>query len=120
MSSKDRRRRVRVDQFKKQLAEEVIGEDSLVELEIGRGEFVTIYVPLDGDDTKDVGRKLREAGDDKEAGALVVLAGNPDVSAEDQLAKWLDSGNSLDDLIKIYMVEMRAAAERLGEFRYRG
>lgn len=109
-----------MDQFKKQLAEEVIGEDSLVEVEIGKGEYVTLYIPIDSDEAKEHSHLLRSVGVDSEAGALAVFDHNPDRTPEDQLAAWQNAGFTINDLIRVYGVESRAAGERLGEFRYKG
>lgn len=120
MANPDRRRRVRVDQFKKQFAEEVIGADSLIELEIGKGEIVTIHIPIDPEEAQELVSQLRDVGDDLTAGALVVLAGNPVATAEEQLEKWLDKGFTIPDLMQIYATESQGVRDRAGKFRYRG
>lgn len=114
------RRRVRMDKFKAQIADQVIGEDSLVELETGKGEYVTIYIPIDPEEAEAHGKQLQASGADTEAGALVIFSHNPDVSAEDQLAQWKAAGLTMKDLLLAYQAETVDARERLGKFRYRG
>lgn len=114
------RRRVRMDKFKAQLAEEVIGEDSLVELEIAKGEYVTIYIPVDPEKAAEFGKELQGIGSDSEAGALLVLGNNPTVTAAEQFEKWQAAGFDVRDLLLAYSAEAQSARERLGKFRYRG
>lgn len=118
--SSSKRRRIRVDQFKKQLAENVIGADGLIELEIGQGHFVTIYIPLGSEEREALAEALKSAGDDHRAGALVVLDHNPARSADEQLEAWESAGLTVEDLMRIYQVETQDALERLGKFRYKG
>ena len=119
-----KRRRIRADRFRTQLAENVLGPDGLVEVEVnGDGDCVYIRLPLllpDGDPYPDQLNNARTADDPDRAVALVVLGHHPDRTAEDQLDLWLRSGNTLTDLAAIFAVETQDARERLGNFRYSG
>lgn len=123
MSRKNTRRKVRMDQFKRQVAEEVIGPDSLVDIEIGKGEIVRIKVPVGLDEHDDYQEKIQEAMKEEEYGeavALVVLGQDPDRSAEDQWAAYQAAGYDSGDLALVFQSETIAASERLKAFRYAG
>lgn len=116
-----KRRRVRMDRFNAQVAEHVIGPDSLVELEIGDGQYVTIKLPLmlnEGDTyAEDLERAQAEGG---KAVALEVFGHDPDRTAEDQYQAWTDAGLTDRDLAIAFGVELSSARERLGNFRFNG
>ncbi|XBH21613.1 hypothetical protein V5R04_15615 [Jonesiaceae bacterium BS-20] len=109
--------RIRVDQFEQQIAEEVLNPDSLYTFELSKEDSVTVYVPIDLLEQKEIGEKLEEVGDDLDAGALVIFANNPEVSAEEQLALWKKHGKSLSLLIRMYAMVNRDVNERLGELK---
>ena len=119
-----KQRTVRVDRFRRQIAENVVGEGSLVRVEFGPGpdEFVTVKMPVMLADDDDFSERLQEAiqaeDSDREI-ALVILSGNPDILAEDQLDRWLNAGLGIKELATIYGTERRRVEEALGNFRYR-
>lgn len=120
-SKNNRRRRVRMDRFKAQLAEAVIGEDSLLEVEVGEDEAVVMRLPVllpEGDDYQE--RVANAAGDSGRAAALLILGYHPTRSAEEQLDVWESAGYTTDDLAAVFGAETNAARERLGNFRFNG
>lgn len=119
-----KQRTVRLEKFRKQIAENVISADNLVRVEYGGDpeDYVTIKLPLMLEDDDDFMEQITEASqsDDRDrAFALVVLSGHPGRAAEEQLQKWLDAGATYSELANIYATETTAARERLGNFRYR-
>ncbi|MFJ2518651.1 hypothetical protein ACIOWF_06735 [Cellulosimicrobium cellulans] len=119
---KPNRRRVRMAQFKQQVAEHVLPEDQLVPVDVEVGDDVrTVWIKvglnLTADD--DFTEQVKEAKD-ADALALVVLGGHPEHDAEEQLATWKAAGYTVDDLAMLFGTESRAAQERLGNFRYAG
>jgi len=120
--AKQRRAPVRMDRFKKQFADEVIGEGSLVPVEIGDGEVVKIKLPIMLDEDDEYQDVLREAFDSGEAEqvSLAVLGGDPDRSAEEQWEAWKAAGYDSSDLAAVYRAELSAAQDRLNDFRYGG
>jgi hypothetical protein len=120
---KNPRRNVRMDQFKRQIAEEVIGPDGLVDVEIGKGEFVRIKLPVALDESDDYQERLQQASKEEEYGealSLEVLGHDPDRSAEEQWAAWQAAGFDAGDLALVFQAETVAANERLKAFRYAG
>lgn len=116
-----KRRAVRMDRFKNQLAENVLGPDGLIELEVADGEKVSIRLPLLLNEGDDYAERIEAASQNGgEAIALVLLGGHPDRSAEEQWDTWTGAGYTADDLAIAYHVEMADARERLGKFRYSG
>lgn len=115
--SKPNKRRVRMDQFKSQIADAVLADDRLVEIAVSDSESVWIKIPLMLADDDDFPQRLREA-EDGAALALVILSGHPDVSAEEQWATWTAAGYDEIDLATLFGTENQAAQERLKNFRY--
>lgn len=115
-------RTVRMDQLKKQYADRVIGEGSLVRVEISAGEYVWIKLPIMLAEDDDFPDRLRAAGvaQDSEELALVVLSGHPDHTAEEQWEKWKASGFDASDLALAFKSELDAAQDRQSDFRYAG
>ena len=118
-----KQRTVRVDKFRKQLAENVIGQDNTVRVEFGGDpeDYVTIKLPLlleEEDDFMDRLTEAFEAEDRDREVSLAVLSGHPTRTAEEQLELWLDAGNTHGELSQIYASELNAGRERLGNFRY--
>lgn len=121
-----KRRTVRVDKFRQQIAENVIGNDNLVKVEFGPGErdYVNIFLPdlLGSAETQDFNDRLaeaRESDDSEREIALLVLSGDTEDPAEDQLNRWIESGNDIAELALIWGVERRRVSDALGNFRYR-
>lgn len=116
--SKPNKRRVRMDQFKAQLAEQVLPENRLVEVDLGNGSVVHMKLPIMLDEGDDFMERLA-AAPDGEAVALVVLSGSL-VPAEEQWAAWQAAGYDSTDLSEVFQAETSAARERWDAFRYKG
>lgn len=114
-----KRRVVRMDEFSKQLEENVIGPDHLVEVEAAPGKSVWIKIPINLEDDDDYTDRL-SAADAAAEMALVVLSGHPSLTAEQQWETWTSAGLTANDLVVVFGAETTAARERLGNFRYRG
>ena len=119
-----KQRTVRLEKFRKQIAESVIGPESLVRIEFGGGEedYVTVKIPVmlsEGDDFPEQLNAATNSDDPDREIALVILSGNPELSAESLLDRWLDAGLSIKELATIYGAERRRVEEALGNFRYR-
>lgn len=121
-----KRRTVRVDKFRQQIAESVIGNDNLVRVEFGSEDrdFINILIPdmLGQEETKDFNDRLEEAreSDDPERNiALLILSGDPEDLAAEQLERWTAAGNDIAELAIIWGAERRRVSEALGNFRYR-
>lgn len=111
---------VRADRFRQQLTENVIGEDSLVGIEVAEGDIVKIKVPvLLDEESMDYPQRIADADSERER-ALVVLGYNPDRTAEEQLDAVLAAGYTYRDIAAWLNTETAAAQEALGKFRYRG
>ena len=119
-----KQRTVRLEKFRKQIAESVIGPEGLVRIEFGGGEedYVTVKIPVmlsEGDDFPERLNAATNRDDPDREIALVILSGNPELSAESLLDRWLDAGLSIKELATIYGAERRRVEEALGNFRYR-
>lgn len=120
--AKQRRAPMRMDRFKKQFADEVIGEGSLEPIEIGDGEQVWVKLPIMLDEDDDYQEQLQEASksDEPDAFPLVVLGQHPDRTAEEQWAAWQAAGYDGGDLAKAIRALSNEAQQRLNDFRYGG
>ncbi|ANC31429.1 hypothetical protein [Isoptericola dokdonensis] len=118
----NKRRRINMAQFKDQVSEQVVGEGSLIPVDLPNGETVWIKIAVNLEEDDDYADRLREAGEnnDSEAMARVVLSGHPDHDADEQLLKWVDAGYTIGDLGQLVGAETNAARDRLAAFRYRG
>ena len=119
-----KQRTVRLEKFRKQIAESVIGPEGLVRIEFGGGEedYVTVKIPVmlsEGDDFPERLNAATNSDDPDREIALVILSGNPELSAESLLDRWLNTGLSIKELATIYGAERRRVEEALGNFRYR-
>lgn len=117
---KPNRRRVRMAQFKQQVAEQVLPADQLIPVDVEvDGEEKTVWVKIaiavGGDD--DFAEAIKETKTAEDL-ALVVLGGYDGATAEEQYETWRAAGYTADDLAQLFGVESRAAQERLGNFRY--
>lgn len=110
---------IRLDRFEQQLAEEVIGADSLQRVDLSADEHVTLYIPIDPIESQELMKQIASE-EDNEATALLVFDHNPLVSAEDQLAKWKAHGKSIGLLITLYRAAVTATIERLQAVRPKG
>lgn len=115
------RRVVRMDRFKKQIAE-AVGTDELLPIELSKDDRVFIRLGFqieDSDDFKDFMQRLAAAAPGEEA-SLVILNEHPDFSGEEQLEKWKEAGYTTDDLALVFGAETQTYKDSLGKFRYRG
>ena len=118
-------KKINVAAFERQLAENVIGDDSLKELEVNADQSVWIKVPISLDDATDspfeeMRSKIQACGDDQDAAALVVLGGHPTVSSQEQLDIWKATGRSAGLLMQMWAIVTRETLQNLQDFRYRG
>lgn len=116
---------INIAQFERQYEENVIGNDGLRPIEIPNFGTVWIKIPLDKDNivgsvAEEVRDRMVACGDDQEAAALVILDYHPDVSAEDQLALWKESGRTAGWLLHVWQMTSSEVAEKRNDFRYRG
>lgn len=116
--SKPNRRRVRMDQFKRQMAEQVLPDDSLVQVELDEVRSVQIKIPVMLDEDDDFPARI-EAAESLEEMALVLLSGGS-TPAEEQWETWKAAGYDAVDLMKVYATERAGAEERMRQFRYKG
>jgi hypothetical protein len=116
--SQPNKRRVRMEQFTRQIADQVLPDNNLVPVDLPDGQVVHIKIPVmlpEGDDFLD---RMTAAGNEEDI-ALVIFSG-ADVPAEDQWRIWRDAGYTGTDLIKVFTTERLAAEDRLRAFRYKG
>ncbi|PFG19875.1 hypothetical protein [Serinibacter salmoneus] len=121
MVNRATRRKVARKQFREKLAEQVIGEDWLVEVELENSEasiFLRPTCQLDAidEDPESFGAKVKAAQTAHDL-ALVALGEYPEVGAEDQLTMWLGDGGTVQDLLILFRSESDALGERLGKLR---
>lgn len=122
-----RKRKVNAAAFARQLEEAVVGEDSLVEVEVNAERSVWIKVPINLDTDDDYLHRLAKATSDEEI-CLEILAHKLGVSAEEQWHIWLDAWGGDERankkaaklLMNIMAAEKNDAEERAKNFRYRG
>lgn len=121
-----KRRTVRVDKFRAQIAESIIGPDNLVRVEFGAGEddHVDIFLPdlLGSEETKTFNAAIKdaqEAEDPERELALLILSHTPGDPAEAQLERWLASGADIAELALIWGAERRRVNDAMGNFRFR-
>lgn len=117
--SKPNKRRIVMEKFKAQVAEEIIGEDGLVEVDLPMEERVWVKITLPFSNDEDYLDRLRAAEGARES-CLVILGEHPEHSAEDQWAKWEAAGYTEDDLAMLVKAETAKAKEKQDGFRYRG
>ena len=112
--SKPNGRRVRMAEFKAQVAEAVLPPDGMVDVEIGEGvdQVVRFRVPIKFDGTSDDYVDQIRACETSEQMAEVVLG-------DEQLAAWTAAGFTAEDFALLLAEETNAAQERMRDFRYR-
>lgn len=128
---KPNRRRVRMQQFKSQVSEHMLGEDGLIPVDLN--DDVTLYLkvalyPIDTDGDDYVERM--KAAADIRGMALVALSYSPEIPeehvderhafAEQQWRQFLEAGYTEKDFITLLNTETADARERLGKFKYTG
>ena len=125
-----KRRRINIVAFERQLAEAVIGPDSLVELEINASDSIWVKIPINLDDDDEYMREVMAQTSSEEM-CLRMLALKPGMDADadaderarvarEQLDAWLATGRKPKDLVVVFMSELNATEERAKNFRYRG
>lgn len=119
MSRQPTDRKVRMDEFKKQVAEKVLPPDGTVAVEIGKDTTVHLFLPLflTGQDMEDFQIKTREATAGLER-AKMIFSADRGKTPEKQWEEWVKAGYNDEDLALLFGAELQAARERLGEFRY--
>lgn len=111
--SKPNKRRVRLSEFRAQLAEAVLPADGMVTVELDdEGEnTISFQVPLNLD------------AEDEYAAAIQASDGPDDlmrvVLGDEQGAAWLAAGGTSTDFAVLFGEESQSAAERMRDFRYR-
>ena len=118
-------RKINVSEYEKQLAENVIGDDSIVELAVNHQDTIAIRVPInikdgDGSAYEEMVEQIRRAGSDWRAAALAVLADRPGQSREDQLELWESTGRTPAFLVHLWKQQTDETAEKFANFRFRG
>jgi len=120
-----KQRKINIAEFEKQIAENVIGDDSVVELAVNHEDSISIRVPInikDGTESpyEEMVEQIKMAGSDWRAAALAVIAERPGMSREDQLELWESTGRTPGFLLQVWKQQTGEAAERFENFRYRG
>ncbi|MDI3331407.1 MAG: hypothetical protein QJR09_11870 [Micrococcus sp.] len=112
-------RKVKMSEFKAQVAEKVLPPDGTVKVEIAQDTVVYLYLPLflSGQELTDFQQQVQHAADGEERARLVFSAEHGK-SPEEQWEDWQLAGYDSEDLALLFSAEYRAAGERLGEFRY--
>jgi hypothetical protein len=116
------RKTLRLAQIKAQVAEEVGG--GLTPIDLGDGTVINLYVPspLNEGDSEWVSQVEAAAeggdGDERERSALLLILGrDPDRSAEDALAAWEAAGGTIPLLFAAWGAEVRTVRDALGELK---
>ena len=114
------KRKINAVAFAKQMSEQVIGDDSLVEIQVNAAgtESVWAKVPFNLDEGDDYLAKLSACSTGEEM-ALLMLGFYPGASAEEQWATWTAAGNDAKLLTNIIGAARSEAEERAKNFRYR-
>lgn len=114
-------RRINAVAFAAQLAEQVIGPDSLVEVAANRAGTVTVWVkvPFNLSEGDTYGRDLAAATTAEDT-AKEALSHYPGATAEEQWATWTEAGHDAKLLINIVGNLRQEAEDRAKNFRYRG
>ncbi len=115
------RRRLKRSSVRAQIAEQVIGPDWLVEIELDSGAVIylrpgSVLDQLDINDEGSYGALVKAAKTPRDL-ALVALGQAQGVSAEEQLALWEADGGTLRELMMLYQAEGQELNERLGNLR---
>ena len=120
-----KQRKVNAAAFSRQMAEAVIGDDSLIEVTVNAEQSVWIKIPLGLDLDEDYARAIGRCTAPEEL-CLEILAHKPGVTAEEQWQVWLDAWGGQGELkaakllVNIFATERADAEDRAKNFRYRG
>ena len=117
--SKPNQRRVRMQQFQHQIAEQVLPENNLIPVDLDDDTTVYLKIPVVLPEGDDFLEELQAAKTEEQV-ALVVLAGYDGATAQEQWDTWRAAGYSGTDLMKVFATERAAAEDRLKAFRYKG
>lgn len=118
-------RKINAAAFKRQLAEYVVGPDSIEEVELNAERTIRmrLSVNLDPDEYPDHKRfidKLEIATSEEDTrGVALAFLDVPGQDAEEALSAANEAGITTGDLMNMWQVETGAARERLGNFRYK-
>lgn len=117
--SKPNQRRVRMEQFKQQITEQVLPEDGMVPIDLDDTTTVYIKVPVALAEGDDFLERMQAASSEEDV-AIVILSGYDGATAEQQWETWQAAGYTGSDLIKLFTAERAAAEDRFRAFRYKG
>lgn len=115
---KPNKRRVKMEQFKAQIAEQVLPDDNLIPVELPDGSEIMVKIPVALGEDDSFMDDFQAASTEEEL-ALVILSGGVRPAGE-QWEAWKAAGYTGADLLKLWRVETDAANERLAAFRYKG
>ena len=115
------KRKINAVAFDKQMAEQVIADDSLLEIQANAAgtESVWAKVPFNLDEGDDYLARLSACSTGEEM-ALLMLSFYPGASADEQWEKWTAAGLDAKLLTNIVGAARSEAEERAKNFRYRG
>lgn len=119
--SKPNKRRIKMADFKAQVAEQVISPNGLIEVDLDDHGSIFLRVPLLPTDTDedDFVQRMSSAVGTRDL-ALVALGEYDGTDAGEQWDKWEAAGYGEADFMILLRTETEAARERLGKFRYAG
>ena len=121
-------RKINASAFAKQMAEQVIAPDSLIEIEANAEESVWVKVPFNLDEGDEYPSKLAACSTGEEVAKLMLGFHREEDAptewdeqwANEQWATWTAAGNDAKLLVNIVGSERAAAEEKAKNFRYRG
>ena len=123
-----KQRKINAAAFQKQIAESVIGDDSMLEIEVDAGKQTSVWVklPVNLSSDDEYRAKLARCVSDEDM-CLEALSHKVGVDADEQWKIWLDAWAPEGDmhraaklLLNIIAAEAADAEERAKNFRYRG
>ena len=112
-------RKINASAFAKQMAEQVIAPDSLIEIEANTEESVWVKVPFNLDEGDEYPSKLAACSTGEEM-AKLMLGFHPQHTADEQWATWVGAGRDAKLLVNIVGSLRVDAEEKAKNFRYRG
>ena len=112
-------RKINATAFKRQMAEQVVAPDSLIEVQVNEQDSVLVKIPFNLDEGDDYRSAIAACSTGEEI-ALVMLGFHQSLSAEEQWAKWTDAGHDAKLLTNIVGNAVQEAEEKAKNFRYRG
>lgn len=112
-------RKINAEAFAKQMAEQIIAPDSLVEIQANQQDSVWAKIPFNLDEGDDYLTRLSACGSGEEF-ARLALSFHPTRSADEQWETWIAAGRDAKLLVNIVGMMRQEAEERAKNFRYRG